>query len=229
MDGHVAVFSRREALEFGWQRTLANAKPLLALGLVNAVLAMVSRGLTEGRGTLLASLVVQVAQAAVGMAFLRVLLKLHDGQPIDLRRVSQLLQGFATYLLTSLLLGLLIALGFVLLIVPGVWWALRYGFAPMLVVDRGLEPAQAFRESRRLTEGVKGELLAFAALACGVNLLGALAHRAHYRAGRGLHSAPAAGSSGGCTFARPDEWGFVAPAGACSLNKAHWKEGKVRT
>lgn len=175
MDGHVAVFSRREALEFGWQRTLANAKPLLALGLVNAVLAMVSRGLTEGRGTLLASLVVQVAQAAVGMAFLRVLLKLHDGQPIDLRRVSQLLQGFATYLLTSLLLGLLIALGFVLLIVPGVWWALRYGFAPMLVVDRGLEPAQAFRESRRLTEGVKGELLAFAALACGVNLLGALA------------------------------------------------------
>jgi uncharacterized membrane protein len=175
MDSRNTVIPVGDALQFGWQRTLANVKPLLVLGLVGAFLSVLNQGMSGHRGTLLASLAVQLAQTALGLVVLRVLLGIHDGKPADLSRLSEMTKGFVNYLLTSLLVGVMVAFGLVLLVVPGVLLALRFGLAPMLVADKGLEPMEAVRESARLTEGVRPELFAFAAAALGVNLLGALA------------------------------------------------------
>ena len=175
MDAGAVVFSSREALELGWQRTLANLKPLLVLGLLGGFLAILHQGLSGARGAFLASIVVQLAQVALGLVFLRVLLEINDGHAVDLNRPAELWRGFVPYLLSTLLVGLIVAGGFVLLIVPGVLWALRFGLAPMIVADEGRDPMDALRESARLTEGVRADLFAFAALALGVNLLGALA------------------------------------------------------
>lgn len=172
-------FSTSEALRFGWAKTLANLKPLLTIGAIGAFLALLNQALMgsgdrTGARPLL-GLVVQVLQAGVTMAFIRVALKLHDGQPIDLSHPAELLAGFFTYLLTSILYFLIVAGGLLLLVVPGVIWALRYGFATFLVLDKKTDPVEALRESGRLTRGVKGQLLAFALLMFCVNLLGAIA------------------------------------------------------
>ena len=57
--------------------------------------------------------------------------------------------------------------------------ALRFGWrkttTTFLVVDRKLDPVEALRESSRLTQGVKGQLLVFALLIAAVNLVGAIA------------------------------------------------------
>lgn len=174
MNGQTAVFSTSEALRFGWERTLANLKPLLALGVLGGVLSLVNQGLSGQRGGFLGALLVQVAQLAVGFVSLRVLLGIHDGRPFDLRGPG-LFAGFGSYLLTVILVSLLVSVGLVLLIVPGVLWALHFGLAPVLVADEGRPPLVALRESKALTEGVRVELLGFVALAFGVNLLGALA------------------------------------------------------
>jgi hypothetical protein len=172
-------FSSTEALRFGWKKTTENLKPLLIIGAVGAFLALLNQALTNpdnptGLGALL-GLAIQVLQVAVTLAYVRVALKLHDGQPVDLSRPADLLANFLTFLLTTVLYWLIVAVGLVLLIVPGVVWGLKFGYAPFLVVDKKLDPLEALRESSRITQGLKGQLLVFALLLCAVNLVGALA------------------------------------------------------
>lgn len=172
-------FSSTEALRFGWATTRANLKPLLILGLVGAFLGLLSQSLTspgtnDGLRALM-NLFVQVLQIALTMVWIRVALRLHDGQKLDWARPAELLGDFFTFLLTWVLYGLLVAVGLLLLIVPGVLWGLKFGFVGFLVVERKLDPIEAFRESSRLTRGVKGPLFVFALLFVGVNLLGVIA------------------------------------------------------
>lgn len=166
------IFSSAEALRYGWNTTRANLKPLLILSGVGAFLALLEAGLERSP---ILRIAVQLLQMALWLVFIRAALRLHDGQPLDLSRWNELLRGFWSYLLASVLVGLIFAGGLILLIVPGVIWLLTYGWAGFLVADRDLDPVAALKESRRLTVGMRWQLLAFGLLLVGVNLLGALA------------------------------------------------------
>jgi uncharacterized membrane protein len=172
-------FSSAEALRFGWAKTMANLKPLLIIGAVGALLTIVNSALSRPNsgsgGSAFLSLIIQVLQVGVTLAFVRAALELHDGRPLDMGRPGELLAGFVPFLLTWVLLVLIVFAGLILLIVPGVIWGLKFGFAPFLVADRKLDPIEALKESSRLTQGVKGQLFVFALLMIGVNLLGAIA------------------------------------------------------
>jgi uncharacterized membrane protein len=172
-------FSSVEALRFGWTKTIANLKPLLIIGAVGAFLALLNQALripddTGGLSALL-MIAVQVLEVALTLVYIRVALKLHDGEPLDVTRPAGLLSGFFTFLLAYVLYSLIVVGGLVLLIVPGVVWALKFGFAGFLVSDKKLDPIEALRASSRLTDGVKTQLLVFALLLFAVNFLGALA------------------------------------------------------
>lgn len=177
--GTATPFSSVEALRFGWKITRENLRALLVLGLAGGFLGLLHQALSrpsESPGIApVLSVVVKVAQAALFMALLRASLQLCDGRAVDMDRPQELLGHFFSYLLTTVLLVLIVAGGLVLLVVPGVIWALRFGYAPFLVADRGYDPVEALRESARVTRGAKRELLGFAALAVLLNLLGALA------------------------------------------------------
>lgn len=171
-------FSSAEALRFGWSTTTVNLRPLLVIGLAGGFVGLLQQALSrssENVGAPILALILQVLQAALFMALLRASLQLCDGRAIDLSRPQDLLANFFAYLLTTLLLSLIVGGGLVLLIVPGVLWAVRFGYAPLLVIDKSCDPVWALRESARLTAGVRGPLFKFGLLAAGINLLGALA------------------------------------------------------
>ncbi len=81
---------------------------------------------------------------------------------------------FWKYIGASILVGIIVVIGFILLIVPGIIWALRYMFAPYLVMDRKLKPFEALKESARITNGHKWQLLGLIGLIVLINILGAL-------------------------------------------------------
>jgi len=171
-------FSSGDALRFGWAKMKANLKPFLIIGAVGAFLALLNGALTRPESPAIArllSIVVQILQTGVMLAYVRSALRACDGKPVEVSRAPDLLADFFTYLLASILVGLIVAAGFVLLIVPGIIWGLKFGFAGFLVVDRKLDPIEALRESNRLTMGAKWQLLAFALLVFGINLVGAIA------------------------------------------------------
>ncbi|MDP1827660.1 MAG: hypothetical protein Q8L48_30590 [Archangium sp.] len=169
-------FSNGDALRFGWLTTRAHLAPLLVLGATGLVLGMFSQALGRGgAGGALLTALVQVAQVAVMLLMTRASMKLFDGEHFDLANPAPLLEGFWRYLLVVFLFGLITAIGFALLIVPGVLLGLAFGFAPFFAVDGQRDPVEAFRASSRLTRGFRGQLFLFALLLMGVNLLGVLA------------------------------------------------------
>ncbi len=179
MNDTTRPFSSAEALRYGWRTTQANLKPLLIISAIGGFLALLGQALTGPAGQThprpLLGLAIQALQAGVTLAFIRVALALHDGRSVDYDRPLELLRGFLPYLLTCVLYGLIVAGGFILLIVPGVIWAIQFGFSTFLVAETNLDPVAALKESSRLTRGVKGHLFVFALMLLGTNLLGALA------------------------------------------------------
>ncbi len=82
---------------------------------------------------------------------------------------------FFRYLWGILLQGLIGAVGFILLVVPGLIWTYKYMFTGFLIVDKGLRPVEALRQSGVLTQGAKMDLCVFSLLLGAINVLGALA------------------------------------------------------
>jgi len=81
---------------------------------------------------------------------------------------------FLPFLGATLLLALLVGFGFILLIIPGLYWALKYQFVPLILVDKKCGIMDAFTESARLTSGIKMQLLGFSLMMFGIVLLGIL-------------------------------------------------------
>jgi uncharacterized membrane protein len=79
------------------------------------------------------------------------------------------------FILTTFLFVLIFIGGLVLLIIPGIYWALKFNFATYLVVDKNLKPIQALKRSGEMTKGIKWHLLGVAILFFFINLFGILA------------------------------------------------------
>ena len=71
--------------------------------------------------------------------------------------IAEMFSGFKNNYLNIVLANLLVVaiclLGFVLLIVPGIIFAIRLTFVPYLVMDKGLEPVAAVEKSWNMTRG----------------------------------------------------------------------------
>ena len=81
---------------------------------------------------------------------------------------------FWRYVAAGILYTLIILGGTILLIIPGIIWAIKYSLCYYFVIDKGLGPVQAIKASGRTTMGVKWELFGFYILCGLINLLGVL-------------------------------------------------------
>jgi hypothetical protein len=81
---------------------------------------------------------------------------------------------FWRYLGAAILYGLIILGGTILLIIPGIIWAIKYSLCFYFVIDKGLGPIEALKASNRTTMGAKWQLFGFGILCGLINLLGLL-------------------------------------------------------
>lgn len=82
---------------------------------------------------------------------------------------------FWKFFAASVLSAILIVLGLILLIVPGIFLAILLMFVGYLVIERGLAPVAALKHSAALTKGNRWQLLGLGAAIIGINILGLLA------------------------------------------------------
>ena len=101
--------------------------------------------------------------------------KLLHGQTPEFRDFFAGFQYFLPLLLLSLVAGLFISIGMMLLIIPGLYLIVAYMFASYLVVDRGLDFWPAMELSRRTVNPRWFSYFAFVLLVVLVNLAGAVA------------------------------------------------------
>jgi len=101
--------------------------------------------------------------------------KLLHGQPTEFRDFFTGFQYLLPLLLLSLVAGIFISIGTILLVIPGIYLAVAYLFASYLVVDRRLDFWPAMELSRRTVTPRWFGYFAFVLLVALLNLAGALA------------------------------------------------------
>ncbi len=120
------------------------------------------------------SLILQTGLITIGLKTIR------DTKP-EINDLFGSVNKVAGYFMASLVYGLLAGLGFILLIIPGIYFMLKYTFMPFLAVDKKMGVGEAMKASAAMTEGIKLKLLviyivislfgAVGVLALGVGLL----------------------------------------------------------
>ncbi len=125
----------------------------------------------QGPSTLFAT----VVGAFLQVGFLRICLEVvRGGTP----QIGALFAGgdrFLPLLGANILVGLVVGLGMLLLIVPGIIIALSLFPVQFYVVDAKMGPMEAMRASRAATKGHKGNLFGLSVAYVGIALLGLLA------------------------------------------------------
>lgn len=113
-------------------------------------------------------------QAWFGMGVLMLILSFVDGNKASYKILWSTPEKVLPYLGLSFLQGLIVAVGTILLIVPGIIWGLTYMFAPYVFVDQKLGVMDSLKRSGEITKGRKWELFGFVILLMLINMAGAL-------------------------------------------------------
>ena len=170
-------FSIEESLRFGWKKTRTHSvllfKIILTLFGLQVAYAIVGKVLAYTITGGLASLAIIIAELVVGVGFTLVTLKIAKGEHVEYTDVMPPPKLVWEYTIASVLAGLLIALGFILLIIPGFYFALRFSMMRFAVLE-GAGIMGSLEKSGKLTEGVKWRLLGFLITIGLLNALGAL-------------------------------------------------------
>lgn len=171
--------SVQQSIAFGWNTF--KKRPWIFVGAVAIIFAvqlvngMIQNVLGEdGVGGFLAFMVSLGMGLVLGMGLIAFFLKAHDDvSAVELKDLWHP-QRFLAFAGTSILVWVLVLVGLILLIVPGVIVALALMFSTYLVIEHGHDPVAALKESARITKGHRWKLFLLS-LALGVmNLIGML-------------------------------------------------------
>ena len=173
-------FSIAGALRYGWRTTLDNLAFFVGLGLLYAAITLILNGIvfkvnaySEGWAffigiiALIAGIIMDVGLTVISLRFV-------DGRKA---RVADLFIHYPiapAYFIASLFAVLMVFVGLVLLIVPGIFLMVLFQFYAFHVVDEGTGAVLALRRSAETTRGERWRLFLFGLLAVLINVGGAL-------------------------------------------------------
>lgn len=175
-------FSIEEAILSGWH--VFKTRPWFFIGvtLLTAVVGGIGRGLGNNATppifiSLLFAviwLVASIANFILSIGSQKIFLKSMAGEKPEFQEIFKHGNLFVPILLGAILYALIVVAGLIFFIIPGVFLALMYSFQYLLMIDKGLGPVAALKESARLTKGARWKLFFFGITLGCVNVVGAL-------------------------------------------------------
>lgn len=160
-----------EAISYGWTSVKKDFWYFVALSVIVMIISSIGSSNNSNSFWKLIGFVLSILTTC---GQLTIMLSYLDGKKLPLSKLVTSTQQFWRVLGASLLLAVVVIGGLILLIVPGVYFGLKYQFVLNLIIDKKLGIGAAFRESSRITKGRMMSLLGFNFLCFFVTLLGVL-------------------------------------------------------
>lgn len=172
---------RHEWLRFGWAHAKKDFRFFLQifvfLGVANAIPDIINWIQwwpmdTDNIGTWIAG----ILSLIFGFGMIKLFLHFVHGKHHDIKDLWNHDRGrWAWWLLAKIIYGVLVMIGIVLLIVPGIYIAARLYLYEYFVVDQNMTSVEAISASWETTKGHVWEIIAIGLLSFGIYILGALA------------------------------------------------------
>jgi uncharacterized membrane protein len=166
--------SVQSSLAFGWKTF--KARPWLFVGTiiiyaaVQFVLALIEGILPE----FISFFVSLAAGTLLAVGFMSLYLKAHDNLSAASFKDLWNPKPFWQYLVTSVIMAVIVILGLLALIVPGIILALALSMAPYIVIEKRVWTMTALKESWRMTKGSWLKLLLLGVVITLMNFVGML-------------------------------------------------------
>ena len=164
----VKRFSKGEAVRYGWGKMRENLGFFIGLIIVATLISFFFSGFAGLFDKRLPSLSLIfnigsfIFSIFIEIVFIKATLNICDGDRAHMDdSLFFSLPLFFKFLLASVLYSLIVTVGFLLLIVPGIYFMIKYQFVLYLIVDKNMDVAQAFSMSSQITNGVKWQLFFF--------------------------------------------------------------------
>ena len=104
----------------------------------------------------------------------RILLDYYRGNKRKVQDLFTQVKPFWNVRLATILLGIIIFIGLIFLIIPGIYLGLKYMFTTYFIIDKNMGISEAMKKSAEMTDGKKMDLFLFGLTGFGVVLLGAI-------------------------------------------------------
>lgn len=157
----------KELIKFSWAKVKKHAPTLLVLFTSLMLLHFVGGWFLDQlqiRLPLLgfiASIAWFVLMILVSMGIIRSGLYFIEDKEVNLDTFRSSRQQVINYLLGEIYVAIIVILGFLALIIPGIYLALRYQFVSWSIVDKNMTATEAMEASSKMTENIKLKLLLF--------------------------------------------------------------------
>ena len=171
------LISVKESLTFGWETFKKD--PWFYVGVTAAltIFSMIVSALTsggEGFASFVGFVISYLASTVVTIAYMRLALSAAQGTPVGWDGLWAP-EHYVNMLGTTILQSVIVVIGLVLLIVPGIIAAILLSLSQLAVVDKKLHPIDALKESYRLTRPHVWPLFVFMLALLLLNIAGLLA------------------------------------------------------
>lgn len=131
--------------------------------------------LIGGWFTLVFSLIGWSVQQYLSTGVMQLTLDAAVGRPYTLKSLLIEPKIFLNAILASSVVGILVLIGLLCFIIPGIYLSLAFAPVIYVVLDQKLGPVDAVQRCWNLTKGNRGRLFLFGVASFGINLLGILA------------------------------------------------------
>ena len=166
------TFTTSEALSFGWKTTKEHFGYLLGLLVLMFVSTYVLGLFSDIR--VLGFLILVAGQTVLGIGFTRSIISLKRGQKLSYAVLFKTIKPFWRFLGATVLTMLIVGVGLIILIIPGIIFAVTLMFVKYLAVDTEKPIIEVLTESARITKGHRWQLLGFGLVVAVINVIGAL-------------------------------------------------------
>lgn len=167
------VYLKKDAIKLGWEKVKSNLWFFVLVSLTVLLVNLLPRISDAIWGpSVILGVVFFLLKAFIDIGMIRISLNFVDG---ILSKYEILFSGislFLKYLAAIIIYMVLVAVGLILLVVPGIIVGIRLMFFGALIVDKGMNPVEALKKSFEMTKGKTWDLFLFTLSILGINILG---------------------------------------------------------
>ena len=145
--------SIKDVLKKGWLNTKSNLLFLASATFVYLVLSIILDKASKGPNSFFIFIASTIISMLFSIGMYRIGLKIEEGKEPEIEYFKATPQVFLSMLWSGIITGVLVLLGLILLIIPGIIVAVRLSMTSYVLLDKNLGGWQAVKESLRMTKG----------------------------------------------------------------------------
>jgi uncharacterized membrane protein len=169
-----APFTIGGAIREGWRLTKENIGFLIVYQIILYVILVLTGGTQEKWEWSLWHFLGWIILILGKMGLYNSTLLITSGIKPNFDQLYKNWRMFFSWVVASFLFGIMLVIGFALLIVPGCYLWARYGFYPFFILDKKSGPLEALSESAATTEGIRWPVFLLFLACAGLDVLGIL-------------------------------------------------------